>query len=116
GGRFVTVDPFEMTVTSAPLPPTAEPIRQRHDAIGLDGPGVIASCSGVMDAAFEGYVELELYTADGQPAGAPVRVSTEPDAEIAWPCAVGSDGERIFVAWQLHERDVVRVRGYRLRR
>ena len=117
GGQFASYDPFDgRLVHSRPLDLGGQPmIRYLHDAIGLDASNLVAACFGV-SAGGEGQVELHLFTGDGRRAARPVTVGALPGSLGVAPCAVGTDGERIFVAWQRRTDGEIHVRGYALPR
>lgn len=118
-GSFASLDPFtgEFDAREIALPPVVT-WRFPHDAVGLDGPGLVAVCFGVRagDPIEESWIELRVFRPNGEEAAGAVRVTDLSETIGVMPCAVGSDGERIFVAWQAERAGLVRVQGFRLRR
>ncbi len=114
-GGVVIVDPFAGTSELSHWPervPAAWGSELIYGAVGVDGRDVVAACgiySSTPDGPGHGAL-LRLFGADGAPLGAPVVVEEDVEA-----CSLGSDGDRIFVAWPRPRSGAVRVQGYRLR-
>lgn len=105
-----TFDPFTGETTEARVA-LARIGATPGDVVGLDVPGLLAMCT-VDHGAGDIGVELRVFLPDGTLVGAPVRVGEDARAN----CAVGAQGDTIFVAWPRRYDGVVRVQGYRLRR
>ncbi len=110
--RLLIVDPFAGETTTVEMPPLPVGTVPSGDLIGIDELDLLALCVPTPSGESRS-IDLHLFGRDGAHRGAPVVIESS-DSLYMQRCALGWDGERLFVAWNVYHDEVVRVRGYSL--
>lgn len=110
GWWFALFDPFTDEAEVHWVPNDGHPIGLASRMTALDDAGLLAFCATLPTP--EGGLTVQLITPEGAPVGAPLEVMDD----AGHTCALGAQGDRLYVAWARPRLGTVRVQGYALRR